>query len=194
MFVRKRKTTPEEKLLRVIENSPASVHSHRDINIMGKVFSLKRIFTFNNIKRINILDLANKLLFITAGICTIFFIITLTKRYKDVELEKKPSILSSAEKKERLKEYVQLIKNKNAFGVDFGVSGKKEEVVEEKINYKLVGILSMGIGKVQALIEDENNKTYMCSEGDIVGDNVKVEKIGQDRVILNKDGKTIELQ
>lgn len=192
MFVRRKEITPEEKLLRVIEHPQLNSKEYKEYrNISDRTFSFIKSFKFR-VKKIALLDLTNRLFFVGAGVFTIIFISILIKQEKKIDLELKPSLLSLEAKKEDFKKYVNLIRDKNVFQVDFEV--KKEESLKEKIDLKLVGILSAGLGKTQVLIEGKDNKTYIRSEGEIVTDNIRVERIEQDKVILRKDDEIMELR
>jgi len=185
MFIKRKESSPEDKLLKVIERS-GSGHGKARPSSVGDFKPSS--------KKINALDLANRLISIMAVAGTIFFVFILNRPEKEIGLEEeRPLLALRGKEKKDLAEYANIITEHNPFQVEERAEIEAEESLQENVDMKLVGILSDGFGEAQVFIEVEG-KTRTCSEGDIVHSNIKVEKINKDHVILDREGTKIELK
>ncbi len=205
----KEKMTPEERLLKIIENPQGSSDLKKDIKKQKIKFNIKRWFiSLKNLKPKKIkfkmptlnLQFVNKALIILLVIVFALFIfdfirdkLKLNQRFKVIEEFESgiDEIQEEAQAKINLAGIVREAKKRNIFtltetaSVDETTPAKPEKKIS---NLKLVGILWSN--NPQVMIEDtQDNNTYFVSEGqDISG--WKVKKIYQDRVILeNKEGE-----
>ena len=72
----------------------------------------------------------------------------------------------------------------------FGQSAKKK-IGKEKQEFLLLGV-SVGQKKLAMIRDTRENKDYYCAEGDIIV-GFRVKQIFKDRVILESEGRTIEI-
>ena len=72
----------------------------------------------------------------------------------------------------------------------FGQSAKKK-IGKEKQEFLLLGV-SVGQKKLAMIRDTRENKDYYCAEGDIIV-GFKVKQILKDKVILESDSRTIEI-
>ena len=205
--------TPEEKLLKIIENPDDHKDSYRGAvqevkdgslakkgqalfkNILsGKQFSFK--FTLHSLNRIFIF---------LAAFLTLFLIFDFTKdrvsSKKKFALITKPPIASEKEELQEslpsvnLSASIKVAKKKNIFDL---APAKAEPVTKKKVekdkasNLKLVGILWSR--NPQAMIENSQDKqTYILNAGDKVA-RWKVKKIYNDKVVLMGSDGELELR
>jgi len=205
------KITPEEKLLKIIEN-PATEKRRIIAPAVKQKFSLKNIkvlisgFKLNKdlLKRFD-LRMATKVAAVACVCFTLFWIfdfiksgITLNKRFEKLVVES-----ASAQNVEKnlpalnvdMNELSQQLRARNIFSFmpTRAVAGELTTEVPVAItNYKLVGI--MWSDSPQAMIEDtKEQKTYLLGNGDQLGQ-VKVKKIFRDKVVIGKDEQEWELR
>jgi hypothetical protein len=197
MFKKKEITTPEEKLLKIIEEprerqkaSPAFAHKQK------KLFKI----SFKGLKKINFLDLTNRLLLGAGGVATVFLIFTIVKPIERPGLAIIPrediSLLNTKADealKTKLDSYLNTVLKRNIFEVV--ERGEKLAVsIEEELDLKLVGIISLGEGMRQGIIEDKDARTYLVNEGDMILEQLLIEKIESDKVIIKKGEERVELK
>jgi type II secretory pathway component PulC len=195
----KKTISPEEKLLRIIEQPKSKAGSGIAINkkdIPAALVSLK-----GAIVRFNFLDLTNRLLFGAAVLSTGFFVFALlmptplTKSQPwghTAKLEIQQAADAAFTKQD---EYLQTIIRKNMFDV---IDSKDTSSVSnqrvEQLGLKLVGIIATDKDQLQAIIEDKDGRTYLGSPNDTILDSIKIEMIQADKVILKRDDETLELK
>ncbi len=202
--------TPEERLLKIIENPNVKI---RPLPIGAKIKSfgaapLKSWFggfhiDKNDFKKFN-LKLANKVIVIICVLITFIWLynfinmgIKLEKRFKQITIDmvqagqeeaKLPKIDVSID------EAVTEIKRRNMFTF---LPSKEEAQAAVNIgltlgNLKLVGILWSD--NPQAMIENsKEQKTYFVSKGDRIGD-IEIRNILRDKVIVGKAAEEWELR
>jgi type II secretory pathway component PulC len=202
--------TPEEKLLKIIENpqmeknkAPLKIkEAATGIKAVGAWFKGLRIDK-NTFKYIN-LRMVNKIVAVLCGFLTIFltfdFIIggnNLKKRLKQVATaEATPAV---DEKKisipvVNIADVLGQARERNIFTF---LPSKIEPVVPTDVflvigNLKLVGI--MWSDNPQAMIEDtKEQRTYLLSAGEQMG-KIKIKQILKEKVILDIDGQEKELR
>ncbi len=202
--------TPEEKLLKIIENP--TVQKART-PLASKVRSLntesvKEWFSGlradkNLLKRIN-LQAINKIIAVICVLVTLIWVfdfarsgIALSKRYK--KISSGDYLDSPAEGKMpninvTMDEAMTQLRGRNIFTF---LPTKEEATAAVSVgptlgNFKLVGILWSD--NPQAMIENsKEQKTYFVSNGDKIGD-LDVKKIMKDKVMLGKDDQEWELR
>ena len=205
------KITPEEKLLKIIENP--GLEKRKIISpAVKQQFSLKKIkgmisgFKLNKdlLKRFD-LRMATKIAALACVCFTFFWIfdfirsgVTLNKRFDKLMVDS-----ASAQNKETvlpalnvdMNELSQQLRARNIFSFmpTRAVAGELTTEVPVAItNYKLVGI--MWSDNPQAMIEDtKEQKTYLLGNGEALGQ-VKVKKIFRDKVVIGKDEQEWELR
>ncbi|MDD4899196.1 MAG: hypothetical protein PHT31_04615 [Candidatus Omnitrophica bacterium] len=205
------KITPEERLLKIIEN-PATEKRRIITPAVKQKFSLKNIkgmisgFKLDKelLKRFD-LRMATKVAAVACVCFTFFWIfdfirsgIALNKRFEKLVAES-----ASAQNVEKnlpvlnvdMNELSQQVRSRNIFSFvpTRAVAGEfTTEVPVAITNYKLVGI--MWSDNPQAMIEDtKEQKTYLLGNGDQLGQ-VKVKKIFRDKVVIGKDEQEWELR
>lgn len=203
--------TPEEKLLRIIESPPQSVHRMRsgrglaDFKFSFKILKAeyaKKFQAFLNLKS------ANVFLTVLAVITTVFLVFDFwaglprTSAFVHLEeLAKRQGIGDlSIEHLDPLSIYVQEITQRNIFALPPPVKKQASEetpasdliVKSLKENLRLVGIIWSEAP--QAIIEDAKEaRTYLLNRGGKVKD-ARIKEILKDRVILSYDNQEIELK
>jgi len=205
------KITPEEKLLKIIEN-PSLEKRKIIVSNKNPLVPLKNIkgllgnFKFNKemLKRFD-LRMAIKLAVFLCIAFTIFGIfdfvrsgVVLNKRFDKLMVES-----ASAANIEKnlpnlnvdMNDLSSQVRSRNIFSFQptRAVAGELTTEVPVAItNYKLVGI--MWSDNPQAMIEDtKEQKTYLLSNGEMLGQ-VKVKKIFREKVVLGKDEQEWELR
>ncbi|MDD3150755.1 MAG: hypothetical protein PHV68_07955 [Candidatus Gastranaerophilales bacterium] len=208
--------SPEEKLLKIIENPSAALFKNPDSgskrNVFGEVNSsltrLKSLFDDKEKLRSYFnLGLLNKAIICSCVLITVFLIFDFFKGGSDTRkrlIKLNSSAAAKADKKEsqvsipeeRISEIMRKVAKRNIFTLSPAAS----ETAPRDIDYskiisdlKLVGILWSD--NPQAMIEDSKNKrTCLLSNGDQISD-MKVKKIYSEKVILTgKDNKEWELR
>ncbi|MDP3790870.1 MAG: hypothetical protein Q8R38_02375 [Candidatus Omnitrophota bacterium] len=202
--------TPEEKLLKIIENPDVP---KRDMSLAGKMKSINaaplkswfgRLHLDKSIlKRIN-LRLINKIMAVACLIITLAWIfnftatgIGLAKRFKQVISGQEASrqeekILAKVDV--NIEEALTQIKRRNMFTL---LPSKAEAQASVDIgltlgNLKLVGILWSD--NPQAMIENsKEQKTYFVTKGDKIGD-IEVRNILRDKVVVGRGAEEWELR
>ncbi len=206
--------TPEEKLLKIIENpteAPAGKISFKAaekgsaVNLSALVSRFRRL----HISKDTLLEYANiwtanKAL---AGVCivlTVFWIIDFVSSglnfNKRLEALVKEGSMVSAAGAARvfagvdIKDVLSMSKRRNIFTL----LPPKQEIIQTQAleqavsNYKLVGIIWSD--NPQAMIEDSKaGKTNLFNENEIMGD-FKIKKVYRDKVVLSKDAMEWELR
>lgn len=202
--------TPEERLLKIIENPNTQ---KRPVPLAAKVSSLgsgaikdwlSGIRADKNLlKRIN-LSLINKTVAVICVIVTLIWIfdfarsgIAMAKRFKKVSSGEYPAASEESKRPKidvTLDEAATQAKRRNVFTF---LPTKEEEASAVNIgptlsNFKLVGILWSD--NPQAMIENsKEQRTYFVSKGDKIGD-LDVKNILKDKVMLGKDDQEWELR
>ncbi len=175
-------------MLRVIEgrgSGPEGLHKHP---LSDNRSSLKP-------QSLNLFNVINPFLLITAAAATAVFIFISTRPQKSLVVEQTslPAVVPEAEKQDKLKEYASQVADKDPFQTTQEEKVSAAAAPEAEIKLKLVGILSGGTKYAQAFIEIDG-ATHTCSEGETLLNGIKVEKIETDKVIVNQNGKTVTLQ
>lgn len=202
--------TPEEKLLKIIENPNIE---KRSLPLSSKVRSLgagtvkdllarfhidKNLFKKFNFRTINI---------IIAGICIIVTLVwllsfirsgmVLAGRFRQITADAGASVQESQKKPKievNIEEALAQVKKRNVFTL---LPSKEQAQASVDIgltlgNLKLVGILWSD--NPQAMIENsKEQKTYFVSKGDKIGD-IEVRSILRDKVIVGKGAEEWELR
>jgi hypothetical protein len=206
----KDKLTPEEKLLKIIENPNVEkrpvplVIRVKGLGLSSLKEWLKNIRIDKDIiKRIN-LKTINRVI---AGICVIITVIwifgffksglTMGRRFRQVvsgEEKSTPDDMKRPNIEASVDEAVSQAKKRNIFTF----LPTKEEIASTinvgptLSNFKLVGILWSD--NPQAMIENtKEQKSYFVSKGDTIGD-IEVRKILGDKVIVGKGSEEWELR
>ncbi|MDD5431550.1 MAG: hypothetical protein PHO70_00965 [Candidatus Omnitrophica bacterium] len=215
MPIEKDNSTPEEKLLKIIEN-PQSTEKNMEVpperakkqfNLKDFVAGLKTLQGNKNLSQFINLRTANKIIIVFCGILTIFFILDFIKlganskkRLEQVKAEAaiyetKDDMLKKQEA--NITDTIALAKKHNIFtytpsapvGTPPKIAPEMGEIVS---SLKLVGILWSD--KPQAMIEDsKDQKTYLLSTGDQLKQ-LFIKKILKEKVILGKDQLEWELR
>jgi len=202
--------TPEEKLLKIIEN-PEIEKRRTPLGIKERVVEIKAVGAWfkglhidkNTLKYIN-LRMANKIVAVLCGFLTIFLVFdfivagsNLKKRLKEViTAEATPTI---DEKKLstppiNIAEVLAQTRERNIFTF---LPSKTEPVIATDVflvisNLKLVGVIWSD--NPQAMIEDtKEQRTYLLNTGEQMG-KIKIKKIFRDKVILDIEGQEKELR
>jgi type II secretory pathway component PulC len=204
-----KKQTPEEKLLRLIENPGKDIKD---------VLPRRRGFRFNLawIRNIRLpkgklqpyllfnLKTINKGLVVVSVLITLYLIIDFIKERPDLNqiyasevLGHRRDIKTSARAElMNLADYLSQIERRDIFHLvplkkEETIPTAKETLVSLSGNLKLVGIIW---GKSpQAMIEDkQENKTMLLNQGDEIG-KLKIRQILRDRVILGYEDQEMEL-
>lgn len=208
------KVTPEEKLLRLIENpaqakdaglKPKKIKLKFKFNIFGAVKSfLKTKDKFS--PRIFNLGFLNQCLVVLSALIAVFLIFDFIKGRPNLDKiyaytsgieEGAVKIKTAAEVKAvEISDYVSQIERRDIF---HSIPLKKEEKIPEAKellavfaqDLKLVGIIWSV--KPQAMIESKKeNRTMLLNAGDFIG-KVKIKQILKDKVILGYDNEETEL-
>lgn len=199
------KMTPEEKLLKVIEEPSLAVKAHRHpppdthqlsvraITFVRQAWKNKEFFKFKNI---------NKAMIGACVVITVVFIadfaytkVRLDKRYDNLEAS-----MGIADRKGAggfgtlpFEEVLSSVASRNIF-VPYQV---KRAVVEDKPVQTLQGFVLVGViwsSKPQAMVEDtEKKKTYLVATGDAI-DDMRVKLITKNSITLERAGQEWELQ
>ncbi len=183
--------TPEEKLLRLIKEK-----GKKESKSKSSLLSFKGNFP--------LFKIINFILISIVGVVFLFFLVDfLLMKNRISEIESVVSKTPPAEQVESipkqelpsLPEIEELIQKKNIFSADTNIPQfpdakvQKEQTASHNLN--LLGVIT-GI-RPQAIIEDPNlKKTYFLNKGDTFGE-YKVMQIKEGRVILEYQGKEIEL-
>ena len=201
MFRKKESTSPEEKLLKIIEEPRGKRREAPSLAFNQKRFAFaKKINLKAVLKKLNLLDLLNRLLLGAGGVATVFLVLTIFKPVErsslDVIAREDIKLLTpktSKVLKTELDSYLDTVLKRNMFevverGRDLPASAREE------LSLKLVGIISLGRNQWQAIIEDKDARTYLANEGDTLLNKVRVEKIESNKVVLKKGEEIIELK
>jgi len=205
-----KKQTPEEKLLRLIENP---THDTKEIKPLKKGLS----FSLSWIKKLSLLKVKdkfklslfnlktlNKAIAVISLVMIIYLVFDFVKGRPNLDQIYASSALghrqemrpSSGSQMLNLSEYLSQIDKRDIF--HFTPLKEKEHIATAKEilislsgNLKLVGIIW---GKFpQAMIEDkQENKTLLLNQGDTIG-KIKIKQILRDRVIINYEDQEAEL-
>jgi len=207
------KVTPEEKLLKIIENpqgpkGKVAGPAAKGINVPVKSPAgfLKKFNVDSDISKYLTLRTANRVMAIICVIVTIIFLTSyitlgnsLNIRYDKVAEEATMSDIGAKKisiPEEKFSEIVEAAKSRNMFtALPMNASAKTEasaEAPQTISNFKLVGILWSEAP--QAMIEDaQEKKTYLLSAGEQMGQ-FRINKIYREKVILGKEGQEWELR
>lgn len=195
-----KKTTPEEKLLHIIENPDKA----NKFNKGPKGGAPQQRQSRSGLKKARVRKISlqgvNKILIGISIIVTITLIVLFIKNEKTMEIKfenLKATIEEEAFKLSKSKEdfpdishYLVDVGKNNPFQLLGQMQQPKAKEVKTRINLKLVGIIWSDIP--QAIIEDESaNKTYMVFQGDVL-DKFTVEEITPNEVkLVSEDGETM---
>jgi len=206
----KKKETPEEKLLRLIETPTENIKDSKiikrgfrfDLAWIKKIGRIKERFkpSLFNLKNIN------RVLVVLSFIITAYLIFDFIKERPDINQIYSSDVLLEERRQEariasrtpalNLSDYLSEIDKRDIFHF---IPVKKEEkiltakeiLISRISNLKLVGIIW---GKSpQAMIENTaENKTLLLNQGDNIGE-LKIKQILRDRVILGYEDQEMEL-
>lgn len=202
--------TPEEKLLKIIENPNVE---KRRVPVAAKIRSLGALplkdwldsfhLDKNSFKKFN-LKLANKVIIIICAIITVVWVfnflstgIKLSKRFKQITMS--GAVSTQEEQKAQkidvgIEEATAQASRRNMFTL---MPSKEEAQAAVDVgltlgSLKLVGILWSD--SPQAMIENtKEQKTYFVSKGDKIGD-IDVRNILKDRVVVGKGTEEWDLR
>lgn len=211
--------TPEEKLLKIIENPQAERRKAPGVNLgrgagakggagtgIGAWFKKLRIDK-NAIKKID-LKIANKMVLVLCVIFTLFFIFDFIRMGSSSvkRLNKITAEAAAPERKEKkidlqelnIADTINLSRKHNIFSflpptlTAAQVSNMPLGIEQIIKDLKLVGIIWSN--NPQAIIENtKEQKTYLLNKGDNMG-SLDIKKVLRDRVILGKDNQEWELR
>jgi len=208
--------TPEEKLLKIIENSGAQ-KAKIQLGLKAKPLDIKTItaklksFKFNKkeiknlIKQIN-LRLVNKIVTALCGLLTIFWLFDFIRVGSSLKnrFERVIQIPTASAAQEiavlipavNLGEVLIQAKKRNMFTLlpapTKAEGSAAQETVQKVTNLKLVGIIWSN--NPQAMIENSTDqRTSLLSTGEKLGD-ITIKKIFRDKVILEINGEEQELR
>jgi type II secretory pathway component PulC len=195
----KKAISPEEKLLRIIEQPKAKAAAGIALKKGDVAPALGNLR--DSIGRFNLLDLTNRLLFGAAVISTVLFIFAflrptpliksqLSERTAKLEIQKAADLLLPKQN-----EYLQTIIRRNMFEVT-GADGVRTTTDKraEQLGLKLVGIITIDKDRLQAIIEDKDGRTYLGNPDETIFGSFKIEKIEADRVTLKRGEEILELK
>jgi len=211
---REERNTPEEKLLKIIEN-PATEKARPLAQAKAGVYDIqKALFRFKGLrldkdflKSINP-QMINRAVMALCGVITLVFVVdfaklemNLNKKYRNVTSES-AVVAESAQNAAFIKEMdVQEIlaraKKRNMFTFTPVTAGARGAIASANLqeimgNLKLVGIIWSD--KPQAMIESvKDQKTYLLNKGEQI-DTLTIKKIYKEKVILGKDSQEWELR
>ena len=198
MFKKKETISPEEKLLKIIEEPREKKSEKAPFAFNKKGFNKLKLSS--QLKNINFLDFSNRFLLFGGVILTILLILTIFKPVQTQGLAVGPGEeigflqpITDEGLQSQMDSYVDSILKRNMFDVLQAV-GAAAAAIKEELDLKLVGIIFLGKNQSQAIIEDKDTRTYLINEGDLVLGQIKVEKIESNRVILRRGEETIELK
>ena len=207
--------TPEEKLLKIIENPQAVGKNKIPLQHRGKPTGGKDIFAWlkkihidkDSIKNIN-LGLVNKAALAGCAAVTVFFLFDFVKfglqlkaRFQGIAAE--TVVYDKTQKTETIKEAniddaISMAKGRNIFLFTGGGITEAQtplmppDIAQLVSDLKLVGILWSE--NPQAMIENtKEQKTYLLNKGEQIGQ-IKIKDIFVDKVVLGKDDKEWELR
>lgn len=208
------KITPEERLLKIIENPQAEKRrtpaepktkgglSLKDLGLLFENFQVDK-----NLSQYVTLLTTNKALAVISAIATIFCIFNyaisgtnLKKRLDNITTGATASVISAAKSslpEGNISDMIALAQRRNIFTfLPVNAAGQQGAAAPDMAQIistlKLVGILWSD--NPQAMIEDtKEQKTYLLNSGDEIGQ-FKVNKILREKVILGKDRQEWELR
>ncbi|MFA5430817.1 MAG: hypothetical protein WC329_06640 [Candidatus Omnitrophota bacterium] len=199
--------TPEERLLKIIENpgNQASGAVRRPlVGAGGKENADSAAFRFPQFPAGGFtLRTAVQLSVVSAVLVTLFLLYDYVSVSSDSSVRLKKALsrgtadvhpVAAAEKAPAFKDLLGSAGKHNIFSVEPAKAENllSAETAQAVSTLKLVGILWSE--KPQAMVEDTKNaKTYLLNDGDSVND-LKVRKIYADKVVLSKDGREWELR
>lgn len=207
------KITPEEKLLKIIENPAAEKPRGKAAGAKSVALPaprlptfLKKVFSNKEILKYATLQTVNKALAVVCACLTIYglynyiaFNRRLKEKYEKITTDV-PAYKNAATKtaipEADISELREEYQRRNIFSFVPTSSSEKpalqKDMSQMASNLKLVGVIWSD--NPQAMIEDsQGNKTYLVGPGDYVGQ-LKVNSITRNSVVLSKDGETWELR
>jgi type II secretory pathway component PulC len=220
--VAKKKNTPEEELLSLIEKDNDSDIS--DVRIKRKrklfflsVFNLKKHFQFlfglvkdffSKIKKFlqePNLKVLNKLLIMVVLLLAVYLAIDFVLQRENInniykkKVVAEKTIWDTDKEKETLPflYYLEMVQRRNVFSpIELDVPEEEEKKEKENLTELSQGLKLVGISlgeNPSAMIEDKDEgKTHFLTQGDKIRE-FKVESILIDKVILSYEGKKIDL-
>ncbi|MCX5697210.1 MAG: hypothetical protein NTU54_04485 [Candidatus Omnitrophica bacterium] len=208
-----KKITPEERLLKIIEN-PKPGDNKKTSNLLGvktSPFKINDLASFfkgfrinkEKLKYLNLKNVNKGLVCFSVIITNIWIIdfvkvgMEQNKHFEKVIKEagvqsEKPLSLPSVNV--NVSDAYKAVKDRNIFisAQEHAKASSPAEVTQAISTLKLVGILWSNTP--QAMIEDSaQQKTFLVSAGDVIG-NIKVKQIMRDRAILIVDGQEQEIR
>lgn len=206
----KDKMTPEERLLKIIENpdtekrSTPIVHRAGAIGIKGIKDWFNNIhFDKNSLKKLD-LNLIARLIAVICIIITLVWIfdfsktgLNLNKRFKQIASQKGPAGPDEVRPPDIDIGIDEMMSQANKRNIFTFIPTKEEAQAAVSVgptlsNFKLVGILWSD--NPQAMIENsKEQKTYLVGRADKIGD-LDVKNILRDKVILGKEDQEWELR
>ena len=207
------KITPEEKLLKIIENpaiekSKGRAGAAKSIAVPAPAFAafLRGLLANKEISRYISLQTANKALAVVCACLTVYALYNylafnngLAKKYEKITTDTavyKPSAQTMVIPEVNAEDLISDYRARNIFS--FTPPGVAEKSAQQKdisqlaSNLKLVGVIWSDTP--QAMIEDaQGGKTYLVSAGEYVGQ-LKINKITRNSVFIGKDQEEWELR
>ena len=210
------RSTPEEKLLKLIEkeDNNEAVTYRRKKNVFSFLgnfgFSLKKIISQSvaglksGVKEPN-LKILNKILLVVSILLLIFSITDFALSRPNIkEVDRKSNHTRGQGKegslvveKRPFLHYLEMVQRRNIFSPIALKQVEEPEIKEAQLQEMAVDLGLVGISldddEVMAMVEDKKvNKTYFLKKGDKIGE-FKIENILENKVILSYEGREIEL-
>ena len=208
-----KKITPEERLLKIIEN-PKPTANKKTGNLLGEkksLFKIKNLASLfkglsinkEKLKSFNLKSLNKSLAGFSVFITSIWIIDFLhvgmeqnnnfEKVIKHTGIQSKEALSLSSINVD-VNDAYQKVRSRNIFvsAQENGKASLPDEVAQAISSLKLVGILWSN--NPQAMVENSaQQKTFLVSAGDDIG-KIKIKQIMRDRVILLVDGQEQEIR
>lgn len=204
----KEKITPEEQLLKVIENpelvQKRKVTKEEVVNKAGRLFTqLKGLrFDKNTLKKIDV-QIVNKIIAVLCILITVVLVydlvnakIKFAKRFENITAEPSEAVTAKAAAMDIDVKISDVLAQAHKHNI-FTLLPPKEKQVQRTdiggpVELRLVGVLWSD--NPQAMIENtKEQKTYFVNTGDKIGV-VTVKSITQNKVIISKDSEEWELR
>lgn len=212
----KKKLTPEDKLLEVIENSDSGINDSRAINkeTYNYLEKIKETFVSfweeGKIKKFFNLNSLNKLILVVCVVFAFFLVFNFNrqksifrKRLIDFEVNSQ-KIDNHKEDTDQLdipiEDSLQKAKIRNIFSfippkqkVQVAIDDTPRDILQKIDSLKVVGIIWSQTNP-QVMIEDsKNNSTSLLNVGDKIK-GIRIKSIFMDKVVLEAEGKEWELR
>lgn len=196
------KITPEERLLKIIENPAAEKTKAATPPAKSAAVAIKP----KDLSKYLSLEAVNKAAMVICAFVTIFAVYDylmfrdgLARKYKKIITEitpYKPGGQGINMLRDNMSDLLEKYRERNIFSFlpppAEAVSAASSEALQQITNLKLVGVIWSD--NPQAMIEDaQDKKTFLVGAGDRIGE-FTLNKILRDRVMVGKDGKEWELR